>query len=76
MGYGLKDLGANPVFYPPVLGEVQKEFGTENAHGDVNEITEAVDPTVEEEKALEEALKEKEEAEKDGEEGDEEEEDA
>ncbi|KAI9203128.1 radial spokehead-like protein [Polychytrium aggregatum] len=55
VGDGLKDLG-NPVqhFIPPKLPEIQSEYTPLGA-----EITEQVDPTVEEEKAYEEALKAK-----------------
>ncbi|KAJ3222575.1 Radial spoke head protein 4 A [Clydaea vesicula] len=63
MGDGQKNLG-NPQqnFIVPKLPEIQKEFGSgvEGGFGSQTDITEQVDPTLEEEKAFEDSQKVKE----------------
>jgi radial spoke head protein 4A len=76
IGDGQKSLG-NPAqnFIVPKLSEVQKEYAgavVDDAPPSVEEITEQVDPTVDEEQAFEDSLKVKEKEGEDGEGDDEE----
>ncbi len=64
VGDGLKDLGSpTPKFAPPLLPAVQSEFGGETLKENPELLNEQLDPTIEQEAALEAERKAKEETE-------------
>ena len=56
VGYGLKDLGAEQAIVLPALPTIQKEWSQEDENGELIELKEQVDPSVDQEEAYEDEL--------------------
>jgi hypothetical protein len=52
----LKDLGADQAIVLPALPTIQKEWSQEDENGDLIELKEQVDPSVDQEEAYEDEL--------------------